>query len=247
MLRLCLLAAMLSGSGASALAQDASTRGRDEISQSRISPERPDLVRPPPIILPPTVSPKSDLRPIAEQLGAPASPADFVEDARRCMAVVSPDNSVHSYILAESGWSYTLPRQKSNELGNYEFIQFSKDDRSIALLDFGSRVMCRVVGRVEELSQLGEVRRALIDGLAAASIGELPKFEQLAANIRRNAPEVDLSNILVAGNHMLELAATEKSVALRSGEADTQFRVVMVSSVPLPKEFQSHAPTGATN
>jgi hypothetical protein len=234
---------MLSGSGASALAQDASTRGSDEVPQSRISPVKPGLVRMPVVTMPA----KPDTRPISEQIGKPVSPAQFVEAARLCIAVASSDNVVSSHILARSGWSYTQPRKQSNNLGSFESIQFSKDGQSIVLLDFGSRVMCRVVGRVEELSQLGEVRKALIDGLAATSIGELSKFEQLAANIQRNAPEADLSNVLVAGNHMLELAATEKSIALQSGEADTPFRVVMVSSVPLPKEFQSQAPTGATN
>ena len=171
----------------------------------------------------------------------------FAEDARLCLTVVSADNVVRSYILAEDGWAYTQPRRISNELGSFETIQFIKGDQSIALLDFGSRVMCRVAGRVEEMSHLNDVRKTLIDTLAAIPVKEVPKLEQLVSNIQRIAPETNLSNILVAGGHMLELAAVETSVADPSAGSSTLVRMVMVSSVPLPKEFQTPAPNGATN
>jgi hypothetical protein len=225
-------AALLFGAGAPALAQDAPDQ---EVRPSRISPIQPGLMSPPaPRLVPRPGAPSRDDGP-----GELATMAGFVEGARLCMAAVSPQFEVRPRILTDEGWAFMAPRQVSLLGRSYEMVQYSKGGRAIALMDDGSQVVCRLLGRVEDLAQLSQVRESLIAGLGAVPIDEAPGLETLVAGMRRAVPQADFANILIAGGYSLELAREERNVGVQA------MRVIIVTSMPLPAQFQTHAPTSA--
>lgn len=183
-------------------------------------------------------------RPPAEDDG-PLSAAEFAETTRLCMSVVSPSFEVRPELLTRTGWAWFQPRQVPMGQQTFQMVQYSKDRRSIALLDNGSLVVCRVVGGVENADKLRDVRAALTRTLGAIPLDDIPRLAPLAVRLRSQAPQIDHANLLVAGNYSLELSFRERTSA---GTADTPprtYRMVMVESVPLPQQFQLTAPTSA--
>jgi hypothetical protein len=192
----------------------------------------------------PTPTAKPVERTLEEELGDPVTPAGMVEGAQLCMTVVSPQFDVQSRRLVDRGWGYTSPRQMSNGQGTFEFIQFLKDDRTIALQDYGPVVVCRVIGRVEKAEKLSEVRASLIETLGAAPVTDIPRLEALAARYRRGSPQANLANMLVAGDYTLEITALERDLGELATPAIKTIQVVMIESLPLPAEFRANAKTG---
>jgi hypothetical protein len=236
--RTLLAAAALFAAGAPALAQDAPDQ---EVRPSRISPRQPGLVSPPqPTLVPGAVAPPRDDGP-----GALITMPGLAEGVRLCMAVVSPQYDVRPRILTADGWAFTEPRRRPDGQMSYETIQFFKNDRVIALLDYGSLVICRSGGRIENAQQLGRIRASLIEALGAVPIGDVPGLAPLAARIRTNAPQTDLANVLIAGDYSLEISVGEAPLGGRATPSSQTIHLVMVTSIPLPVEFRPQARASA--
>jgi hypothetical protein len=235
-------AVLLCGAGAAVLAQGARN---GETRQSRISPERLDETGPPVIRTVPVPAPTPTTKPVKrsleEELGDPVTPAGMVEGAQLCMTVVSPQFDIRSRLLVDRGWGYTSPRQMSNGQSSFEFIQFLKGERTIALQDYGPMVVCRVIGRIDRMDKLREVRASLIEALGAVPVTDVPRLEALTARYRRGSPQADLANVLIAGDYTLEITALERNLGELATPSIQTVQMVMIESIPLPAEFQSHA------
>ena len=241
----CAGAALLCNSGIAAYAQDAPKGDRQ---QSRIYPHEPKD-GPPAITVVPTPPPVVATRPaersLEEKLGDPVTTAELVEGTRLCMATVSPQFEVNPHVLADDGWGYTSPRREHDGQRSFEFVQYVKDDRTIALLDYGSIVICRVVGRVANADEVGPLRASLIEAFDAVPITDLPKLEAVMARLRRNSPQVDLANVLVTGDYSFEIEEGERDLGELATPSIRSFHALMVTLVPLPQEYRSPAPVSA--
>lgn len=216
--------------GALAHAQDGEGRARP----SRIAPDL-GIAPPPPI---PIARPRE---PVPEILPPPASNSDLVATAGKCLDLVSPDFEVRPEILFKNGWSFTKPRRQGSGPGSYEFVQYDKDDFTIALLDFGSVVLCRAGGLIAGEEQVASLRAALIETLRATPIENTPGMDGYISAIKRDAPETDLDNVLIAGDYMLEIMSQTRDTSGFAEGSPPFFTMVMVSSVPVPAQFRSSA------
>jgi hypothetical protein len=172
---------------------------------------------------------------------------DFVQGVRLCMAAVGPQFDVHHpRVLTDDGWAFSTPRQVSFLGRPHEMVLYDKGSRTIALLDDGRRVACRLIGSVDTLAQLSQVRDALIGGLGAVPIDRARGLESLAARMHRDVPQADFANMLIVGGYSVELAAEERPALSHDPSAPPR-RAVIVTSFPLPAQFQSQAPTGAAH
>ena len=225
-------ALLLAASGAALLCAGGTLAHAQEPQPSRISPIDPRLVSPPP----------------SRMIGRPAEPParpvtmdEYVEGTRLCMSAVSLQFDVRPRTLTSAGWAFSAPRQISFLGQPYQMVQYDKGRRTIALMDNGSRVVCRLIAPVEDLAQIRQVRAALTASLGAVRVDQVPGLEALAAGIRGHAPEADLANILIVGGYSVELGAEQRNL----GTPPRPYRVVIVTSVPLPPQFQSQARSSA--
>jgi hypothetical protein len=85
----------------------------------------------------------------------------------------------------------------------------------------------------------------LIEALRAVPLDDMPRLAPLAARLSRLAPQTVRANLLVAGDYTLELTVQERTVASPAGTPPRTYRAVMVESLPLPPQYQSHAQTSA--
>lgn len=222
-------AALLLGASATVLAQTPAPE--PQARSGRISPVDPRLVSPPsPMAVPAPAAP-----------ARPVTMTDFVEGARLCMNAVSLQFDVRPRVLTDAGWAFSAPRQITFLGRPYRMVQYDKGNRSIALMDDGTQVVCRLIAAVEDLTQISQVRAALIAGLGAVQVDQVPGLEALAAGIRGHAPEANLANVLVVGGYSVELGADQRNL----GTPPRPYRVILVTSVPLPPQFQSSALTRA--
>jgi hypothetical protein len=223
----------------------------NEAQQSRISPEHREPGAPvsPPVLRaePPRMStPRPDEHSLKDALAKSVTAEGFIEGVRLCMAAVSPRFDVHPQVLSSAGWAYTSPQRVPSERGTIEAVQFFKDQRVIALQDYGKLVLCAVAGRIEKLDQMYKIRAALIDTLGAVPIDKVPRLRALVAHTRANAPQTDFSNVLIAGDYSLEIFGQQRDLGKMATPSIKTISMVKVTSAPLPAEFQSYAQSGAT-
>ncbi len=171
--------------------------------------------------------------------------AGFVDATRMCMAVVSPQFEVQAGLLPSAGWGWFQPRQVPMGARVFEMVQYTKGALSLALLDDGSLVVCRVVGDVESTSQLSQVRAALVEAFGAAPIESVPRLAPLVDRLRQGAPQTVLANFMVAGDYTLEITAQQRTLPASATAPARTLGMVMVESVPLPQQFRSPALSSA--
>jgi hypothetical protein len=192
-----------------------------------------EAIRPPM----PTVNPAPSNEP---ELMPTVPIADYVAAARLCQTVVSPDFVVNPDALVSEGWSFTTPRQQQNELGRFESISYFKGQVTIGLLDFGTVVLCRVVAFVSAPQQVTEIRDAISRDMGAVPMRDVPAAFAHYNLAARNLSEEQQSNLMIAGNYGLELAAQAFDPQTSGFAEGSASIVVILTSRPLPPNLLSN-------
>ncbi|MEO1729984.1 MAG: hypothetical protein AAFR64_04530 [Pseudomonadota bacterium] len=213
--------ALMAGSAAHAQSDQ-----RRPYSDSRIHPDSimypldssdgKTVVPPPPIVsmpmpMPSSTSVRREREP--EALPDPQSTASMVAAVGTCLKVLQPGYELNLKLLVDNSWGFTQPVQTRSAIGEYEKVDYIKDNLTISLRDFGDRVICRVGGMIEDQEQFADIREQLTQTLGATPMAETRGYELAAQLMAERQPNSSIGNVYIIGEHLIEIATTEQDLS----------------------------------
>jgi hypothetical protein len=239
------LLAMPTHVGAQGMPKNSSTESRihpDYVDPAAVekSADGEQIVAPPTLVLnaaPPNMEKRE------EKLSPPSTTAELLNAVRICMEVVKSNSEIHVGVLVDDLWGYTSPQMRQNSLGRFEKVDYLKGNVTISLQDFGNNVLCRGIGMISDISQMEEIRAALITKLGATPLLETLGLEAVAAKLTRQSSgnsQMDTNNVFIAGDHMIEITSLEKDMS-QSGIVDAGLQTfALLTSAPTANSLREH-------
>ena len=162
----------------------------------------------------------------------------MVEAVGVCVRVVKPGFELDLNQLVDKSWGYTRPVKTQNALGQFQKVDYIKDNLTISLQDFGDKILCRAVGMIADQQQFSDIRKALTETLGATAILETPGYELAAKFMAERQPNGSISNVYILGEHVIEIGTVEQDLS-KSGIVGAGIETMaLLTSSPTASNFR---------